>query len=955
MLGRRFYDPFLIGDTLDKLVSPFKPIARAIYDSQVGRSARLGFGRIFHVPDFLQKNQTEQTRLVVYESFLSNIWKYLVPVVMTRRALNVFLEKSPDFFDPVFVVADWALLLVMFGRLFLRRLVDNTVSSIILPRAISADLANYLTEAIAEGLAHSLANELSSIFSNTDISRKLHAELTQSLFDPFKKLFSENITQESFAKLAERLDKTFSLVFLGLVVDSEQPKITTDMAMQISKVLAKTIANEFSAAIFSAESAVSSLDSDAIQQLSKILSDKFVKQASDRYAKNLVKKIADFRANPDIQFYLPDKSLASCGCDTSKKLQGTLASNIYYTGVTALTFLPNFLAKTGLSVHWGVYYASFLLRALLYGQSFNEAKFSAAGLCTRHRYHVGAANKVRFLFEAFAYLADIEFWAAAVHWATEVDEFYTRDALANFLLPLHLVPTYAFHQPLMPPKKNPFDVFLFMRGATRTIASSLKSWVLPDLNDKEERKRCLQKISAILRSNAYSYAIYFLFGPSDFVPLTEWKNLQRELDISKKLLQMSSRIDTAEQLLEQRQDVVVKIDNLTQRKHALMLSMAYRPSAVKENKVDTHKILSRLALKRLTKKRRALEEMRDLLKELKQLKTNRAPLRMLFENLYMNIFFEAYKDEISAKIEYADFLRNLSKWLATPVAIFPVQGTLISMLELPIQFLNEDVSQEIFRKLQSKLSEVKDLHGAYRLPEQNAGYFQVSEQKRLLPPKPLVKKAEKIVEQNKESTIPVMINISSKGVQDTKRSSTALILVQAAPARNVPAMPSAAIVIAKPTLSLVRNGEVKDEVKESKDLVSTVVDSVKPAVIEPVVAPKPIIIIAPVVPPGVSLNADYFASEEAVPQHKEITDEIAPQLVVIEPDDEDWFDVKPKDTKPEKKPRAEFKEPSKEPSTMNMLSGMCRSGLWTAKRWGLPTSNPWGKKSKDGYELRSYR
>lgn len=860
MLGRRFYDPFLIGDYVDRVVSPLKPIARAIYESWPVKSARTGLGRIFRVPAFLQRKHTEQTQLVIYESFLTNIVKYLAPVVMYRRFVNTWMEKSPDMFDPIFFVADCVFTVAVFGRLFLRRLVDNGVNSINLPKAISKDQADYLAETISDGLAVSLSNDFSAIFSNTDASARFNQLLKNGLHVVFKNFFLETITTDAVGKLQVELEKEFSHIFSIIMQEFNQDKVTPEMAENLAKTLAKGVAEEFAKGIFSTDRAYS--ESELTQDITKILSKKMVVRSSEKYAKNLMRKISDTRLSEDVQLYLPDKSLTACNCKTQKKMQGPIASSLYYTGLTWLTMTPDALELFGwlvgldIKIPRAVYVFTFALRSYLYGQSFNEARFTAAGMCTRHRYHVGAANKIRLTFEAMAYSANIEASAFVVKMLTGVDTIFTRDALANFLLPLHLIPAYALNEPLYQAKKNPFDVFLPGRAITRWTASGIKAWFLPDLNDKKERERCLNNIRNMLRSDKFSYAVVFLLGPSDFLPMQEWAMFKREKEIMRQISEKVPYVNLTGKLDQQRQDIVREIEILQPKRKAFANRLKYFLSVkVKEvyeasekknlpelgsardlfedkkpaqedklknlleykepvkaenlknlfedqeeeesleagdlnrlfgykessqaeeknNSESNHKKLSQLVrskdvsesnikqiyltrflLNKLNKKINQLTQARDLLKELKQIRTSREPMRVLLDNFYVNLFFDLHESEISEKMEYAPFLRNFSNWIATPLAIFPVQGGIISLLELPVRFLKEDASQEIIRKIQSKLIDAKSVKGSYRLPEQEAKYHLIPQDRRLAAPVGLTLEVKQEVK--KEVAMPLVVS-----------------------------------------------------------------------------------------------------------------------------------------------------------------------------------------------------
>lgn len=708
MIGRRLIE---CKSYVETFISPLKPIAKAVCNNRIVNSARIGLTRILHIPAFLKKKQAEQSRVVLYEAFLSNVVKYLLPVVMYKRAVNIFIDKSPDVLDPVLIAADWVVYVAVFGRLFLRRLVDNSINAINLYKAVSKDLSTYLSEVVSNELSRSLAPVLSNICSDTDVSDHVHQSLVEKLQRVLKRFFSNDMSSKSFPILEADLEKEFSLLFCEL----GEEKITYVMARQLAKLLAKAIADEFYAAIFHAEQLVNFSNED---EMTKLFSQKFVNKQAANFSKKLLTQIKESHLNKEVQLYLPDRSLKSCGCPFDRTIKGALSSALYYTGLTWLTFTPNLAEAVGLiNVHPYVYYATFFLRALLYGQSLNETRFNAAGICARHRYHVGAANKIRFTFEGIAYLINIELLAFLVKQVAGVDNFLVRDAIASFLLLAHLMPSYTFHEPLKHPKKNPFDIFLPGREITRSTTAYLKIWLFPNLNDDNARREAIKQLGAALNSDAFSYVHFMLLGPSDFFPTNEWKQIQDERRILKKFLPV--KLDSTQKIEAERNAIAIRCKKI--QEEIAELEKQKPEGESKESKNEQKGDLNKHELRKSDQLANELMRLNQLTKDLRQLRSlrhARKPINVLLENSYINIFLELSANDLTEKLETAEYLRKVSSWLNTPLSILPIQGGIVTLLELPLQFLQNEVSRDVFRGIRAKLIEAKELQGAYRLPKQ---------------------------------------------------------------------------------------------------------------------------------------------------------------------------------------------------------------------------------------------
>lgn len=511
-------------------------IAKAVYESQPVSHFQQGFNQIFRVPAFL--NYANRTRDLVKCAINTNLLNYLIPVILYRRAVNVCHEKLPDFLNNVIIAADWAITLTLVMRLFVRRLTDNSAYTLCLPRVISNDVAEHLPRMIAEGLAHELSGLFEKIFFQAvRDNHHFDEQLRPRLLEIFTVFFSKSeINKNTFQELIKPLEK----LFLELIEQQDFLSVTPQFIKNFSEQLAITIANEF-AQTFSIENQFT-VKKD-YESLNHIIATSFEMKLAGEHSQNLERSIS--RVHENVRAFLPAKYNKSCACETKKIVSAGISSPVYYSGILALTYLPdllNWLEWISPSKYFYSRLFACIMRIMLYGQSMNEYKVAAEGQCTRHRYQVFARNKAYGLGVGAAYVLTVEALANLFYFTTNVDSFFTRDAISNLMMEMGIIATLAYNDPLPGKQKRPWDIFYLPRKIVRWGVDTVTWLFIPDINDSDARDDLMKNVKRIISSKKLYQSVDLLFGDGDFYPQNKSKDVESK-QVAVKMIEFRNEDD----------------------------------------------------------------------------------------------------------------------------------------------------------------------------------------------------------------------------------------------------------------------------------------------------------------------------------------------------------------------------------------------------------------------------
>jgi len=502
-------------------------IAAAVYECQPIKHFRQGFGQIFHLPEFLHIG--EQTRALVVRSANTNFLQYLLPVILYRRSMNIIYKKSPDALDSIFNWLDWGITLTLIMRLYLRRLVNNTAYNIAYPRVVAKDVEKHLPFLLAEQLAKELAEMFDKIFlhgikTESFFRENLFPEL-HSLFTPFFK--REDINAKSFSELS----KSLSEILAKAINTQEFVSNNTAFIHDFSAQLARIIANEFAQA-FGINNTTEKKPPEAL--LLEVLEKSFYKETAAKHFAELQRRVSLVKTN--VQSFLPVVHHPACHCKDVMKDPATglntpeyykrtihagISSPFYYAGNIAFTYLPDLLSWRKLITADEFFYAQIIaviVRILIAGQAQNEYKAAKRSQCTRHRYQLFSRNKAHSFGVGAAQEAVAALLARFFYVVTGVDNFFTRDAINQFVIQMNSITTLAHNDPLPGTKKNVWNLFYLPQKVTRWLVDMISWLFLPDPRETDARDKLFEQIRQVANSNILHTSVRLVLGPGMVYP-----------------------------------------------------------------------------------------------------------------------------------------------------------------------------------------------------------------------------------------------------------------------------------------------------------------------------------------------------------------------------------------------------------------------------------------------------
>lgn len=555
-IGRYFESSYpYISPYIDITLPPLTAIAQAIYASTPVTHFRQGFQQFYRGLNLWE--EAKETRDLLVQSLYSNTVEYLLPVIMYRRFMMVVTEKySPDATDALLNVLDNTILLLFFIRLYQRRLADNIFNSISLTRAISNDVTEHLLELASEGFSENITELLLAVLTldssattmlKDDIQFKLRlggfekrfaavfdvaisarqllkAYIKVSFRIELEKFFAESkVTADIFAGIIEPLQLVIKDKIIKYFSNVPAEERVNNFSHIVATILADQMASVFSPAY---KNKLALDQSELVALLSQSLYLSVAKSVAEKYLQNVEK------TGEKIKLFLPVKTDPICGCELKKQLHGGISSQVYYAANQFYTTIPTLMLKSGhLSLDTYSYFdiPMQMIAIWLYGQCFNELKVSTDGSCTRHRYLEFARNKAHSFGLGLAYYLTLHTLIRAVYLTTEVDNFFTRDALSNLLMQFVTV-SMLIHNDRLPGKKDfPWDWFYWPREVTLKIVNTLQYLFQRHPDDKEKRNNVLINIQSVLLSQYFGYGIDLIFSGTDLYPRPELLEMKKGL------------------------------------------------------------------------------------------------------------------------------------------------------------------------------------------------------------------------------------------------------------------------------------------------------------------------------------------------------------------------------------------------------------------------------------------
>jgi hypothetical protein len=566
MFSNRFFNGGIeyISAVGSVIISPLTPIAQVVMEHRYFKRMReptqhllQGFRQFFAGPFWSEAEQkkhglmqssltainktlnywrdAQNIREVLSKSLYKNVVEYILPIMLYRYTVKLIAENCvPEEYENALMIADATLMLTLFSRLFVRRLVDNTLFSTMLPRAVSNDVAKHRPKVISEELSAHLAHMFQLIFAprDPDSATGLQEVLKKKLLDGYQIFFAPgNISEATFIKIKKPLQEILNKSICEYYNISE----TSNSAFEISRISANMIADEFANAFSSSYTQRLGQNVDDFKkELKKVISDqKKVAEYSFEFFHGIT------RTRKETEPFLPIKHLAVCKCEREKKIHAALSSSIYYAGNLFFTTAPQLaLYKAGIipSLVYEIWdWVALGVRVLIYGQSFNEYKMALDEPCTRHRYEVFMRNKMHSLgtggaYKLMAYLITSALLKAANFddnmlsqgLAESLRKYFISDAIANIVMQFGVVSILSFNEKLPGRKENPTDIFERTREMTR-LAHEFIERAHEGIEKffELEHKNPLQKVKSVLRSPKFNWAVDFFLSGSNFLPRPE--------------------------------------------------------------------------------------------------------------------------------------------------------------------------------------------------------------------------------------------------------------------------------------------------------------------------------------------------------------------------------------------------------------------------------------------------
>lgn len=489
---------------VDTVVSPLKAITKAVYESQMIAHLRQGFRQIFRVPDFL--HTATQTRDLINASINLNVWQYGLPVVVYYRLYDACLWMTPDSLDPVIHVIHYFFLLNL-SRLFLFRTLDNTFLLLSLPRTVANDLAERLPHELSQRLANDFIQSFVSINLDQIDKELLIIKLKRSIKIFMKK---NDFSESAFAQFQTELNGFFVEFMQQQEALGLEPDFTDTMCFIIAKIMTDQLVSVFHPA------KVSTFLQDKAE-LNKILLQTYSKTRASEITEDICKRIN--QSISAVTSMLPI-TYPPCGCGPIRLMRGMLSTPLCHTGNIILSSLPALLNNRGwfLPDSYRILIATaYIMKLLAYGQAL-DAEYKTPGHCTRHRYRVFSRNKAYSLAIGMTYLFSVEALSLALSTIMNVDNFFTRDAIANMVMMLVITPTRAFREPLPGKKENTWDLFTIPRKITMFTVRQIHYLFLPDLNRPDSREKCYHYLKENVTSPVVVKTAKWFFGSHDYFP-----------------------------------------------------------------------------------------------------------------------------------------------------------------------------------------------------------------------------------------------------------------------------------------------------------------------------------------------------------------------------------------------------------------------------------------------------
>ncbi len=582
-----------------------------------------------------------------------------------------------------------------------------------------------------------------------DQERNAFIRFLKKIQKPVDQLFSEAaITETELAAFNISLQEAIvSGVTEVMDEKGEQKKLVANLASVLSKTVVDEFhlrtSRDFKAAAHKAgyEAAVLSLVPQRIKQKKTEGFESKIDSLRDRNRRetSLVFAPASLELSPNsriyidrsqaaiinafqqTQDYLPVKYIDPCPCGTSRLVQGELASGLYYAGNMISLLLPEIINKI-LTLNPGAYsamiYATHFLRTLIYGMSMHEYKVAADFRCTRHRFE--EYNYYAAFATGAVHVAISEFVALVVKVMAQVDNFWTRDAIENFVMQLITIGVIADPRPLPKPDKVfGVDIFIPGREFTRLLVAGIQRLVTPKDVDNSTRESALEKLKAVLSSSEARVAVKLIFTGNQVTPSREAFQEMGEL--------ASSRYEQAVHAFRRPEDQKLQIDaqlirdtDATRRKlEELLMEAGTEVAATAKPKNMSSSVIIQ----------QCIEEKRQAM-ELKQAKPKPAIISLSQDTLRTVLTYEAIEDllrvfneDIDSGLKAVTKVKNavetvkpLSNWIPSPLLWLPIPNSVASYLHLVLLILHDESFGTIYARLELTINMLKYLPKPENMP-----------------------------------------------------------------------------------------------------------------------------------------------------------------------------------------------------------------------------------------------
>lgn len=717
---RDFLEPYNLQDTW--LVSKVSPIVKAIYNLRPVSNFVSGFSKVFSLPGVLEKSP--QGRNVIVRSFEANIVRYLNPVVANRMLMNFMYRENTEenaTWNNIVLGVDVAINILLI-RLFVRRLKDNGILMLCLPKGIGNDLISYLANQMSDLFCARILPKIDKIFfNNIDLVPAHKEKFKEQIYSLFKKFFSQfGITQASFAPLIKQLrdilvayiknmganaDEKEIKIFCAQLAKTNidelsicfsddfikrvtEGRINFDSAISKKLITINEVANEKVLDVFSAK-----IDSLRIKNkgiLTNALSKdfKFSGSLAESTALDLVQASIDTRVS--VQSYLPIQYGKPCVHGLGKQVIGEVASPAHYQIVMLCLLIPELLLWLG-SINPNAYnYLSSVataLRILYWGHSVDEYKTAASGaVCTTDRH---AAYDT---WHSYGVGYSLVFLAKPVKWVANYlmggPSFFVDDAVENFALHLGSATSIANNKPL-PGQTELTGGYIFSgpRRLTKKIGEGIKACFSKKIQSADDCEKSVAEVKDGLMSPVLHNLLRLLFSGSDFsddlFPKKEiW--LETYAIFSEKF----------NKFIEPHKSKKIK------EKEAKEKQMASAPW-ITEAQLREYQ-LCRVVFQCLDRL-----GLTDPIKNKKQ--KNETPLDLAFGDPTIHLLFRVFHRPILDAIDSVEKARSWTLWLENLVIPLPIINYLSSLFAMPITVLKDEDFKQLLAKVRLNLSMVRDI------------------------------------------------------------------------------------------------------------------------------------------------------------------------------------------------------------------------------------------------------